>query len=481
MPTTDGYNLSSMQNDLVPLMYAMHYIGLCLGIGLLGGVLRFILSHSSKTRQQTNLPPIIPIPDDQIYSNPREAYENAFKVSGSHVVGVKKKGRNFYFELEFIVDDTLLHDVLTNNQAFNFQDGVMTLLNMKFLNDSFTDYFARHDDLVRNAIVNRMPFVINQVFPVFMKNAEKLMREVNSNQRKHVDALEFFHYSLCEAMTKVILGGGLYEGFLEQKEVIGPAIWRKLTSGHRSQAAEEESFADSEGSVLDYLTCKYASGTENVGLQTFLKISGLISGNFFAAIHITSTVSVWVLFELSRRPELVSVLREELTTLVDIPASGKELPVLSYEVVQNAKILDSFIREVLRTKGDILSVCRMIRNDVRLDGYDLPKDHLIFGLTTLLHLSPKYQGSDASEIKYDRWVLTNKSAATIGKSYLSFGLGRWACPGRALAIAEIKMLIWSIICRATPVLEGGSYDIVDRLEITARAPRGKLVLVPYST
>ncbi|KAL5513586.1 hypothetical protein ACEPAH_3985 [Sanghuangporus vaninii] len=497
------------------------YIVFCLGMSLFGGLIRLILSRTSNTGQQGVLPPIVPIPEEQIYSNPREAYEKAFKDSGSHVIGVKKKGR-----LEFIVDDTLLHDVLTDDQSFSFQDGVMTLLNMGYLSGSFTDYFERHDDLVRNAIIKRMPFVINQVFPILLKNAEILTHEVKANEKKHVDALEYFHYSLCEAMTKVILGAdflskrnvgivqrlvegscrvsGVYQNtswwgrnfprtwrtFNWLRELstsiptfyalIGPKIWRRLES-HNHELTAEESFANSEGSVLDYLAYKYTSRNRHIDLKNFLKITGLIAGNFFAAIHLTSTVSVWVLFELAKRPELVCILREEFSAVVDISASDGRNPTISCEAVHNTKIIDSFIREVLRTKGDILSVCRMVRNDVKLGGYDLPKGHLIFGLTPLLHLNPKYQTPDASEIKYDRWILTNKSAATTGRTHLSFGPGRWACPGRTLAIAEIKMLVWSIIYRATPLLEGDSYEIVDKLEITARAPRGNLILEPCST
>jgi hypothetical protein len=33
-----------------------------------------------------------------------------------------------------------------------------------------------------------------------------------------------------------------------------------------------------------------------------------------------------------------------------------------------------------------------------------------------------------------RWVSSGKSAGTVGPGYLAFGLGRWSCPGRFLAV-----------------------------------------------
>jgi len=64
-------------------------------------------------------------------------------------------------------------------------------------------------------------------------------------------------------------------------------------------------------------------------------------------------------------------------------------------------------------------------------------------------------------------------------SYISFGLGRWACPGRILAVSKIKMIVWSLIAKATPRLKGNKYDIVDPLNTTSVPPEGELILEPF--
>lgn len=58
---------------------------------------------------------------------------------------------------------------------------------------------------------------------------------------------------------------------------------------------------------------------------------------------------------------------------------------------------------------------------------------VIFPFTHLSYRSPDFT-QDPDEFNAMRWVGTRKSAATVGPGYLAFGLGRWACPGRFLAV-----------------------------------------------
>ena len=59
----------------------------------------------------------------------------------------------------------------------------------------------------------------------------------------------------------------------------------------------------------------------------------------------------------------------------------------------------------------------------------------MFPLATLTHMSTSYHGPDAEEFDGLRWVESGKGAATINQTYFPFGLGRWACPGRVLAVS----------------------------------------------
>ena len=70
---------------------------------------------------------------------------------------------------------------------------------------------------------------------------------------------------------------------------------------------------------------------------------------------------------------------------------------------------------------------------------------ILIPVATLAHLNPRYHGEKASEFIGDRWVGSDKQAVTLSSTYFPFGLGRWACPGRFLAVAgELLYLLSSI-------------------------------------
>lgn len=86
---------------------------------------------------------------------------------------------------------------------------------------------------------------------------------------------------------------------------------------------------------------------------------------------------IWAILELARRPELLEGLREEIITEADVNGAQR----LTYASIRNAERLDSFIREVMRTKGDTLSAVRHTTREVQIAGYKIPSGQSI-GATT---------------------------------------------------------------------------------------------------
>ena len=60
-------------------------------------------------------------------------------------------------------------------------------------------------------------------------------------------------------------------------------------------------------------------------------------------------------------------------------------------------------------------------------------DSLICPLTSLTHRSRRIYGKGATEFDPRRWA-EGPASSTVGQGYLPFGFGRWACPGRILAV-----------------------------------------------
>ncbi|KAK7451680.1 hypothetical protein VKT23_012357 [Stygiomarasmius scandens] len=150
----------------------------------------------------------------------------------------------------------------------------------------------------------------------------------------------------------------------------------------------------------------------------------------FASVHQTAIVIIWVVFKLAQHPEYLDKLRAEI-----IYESSNHGDTLTLSSLKNAELLDSFIREVFRTKGDTLSTVRFTTVKTTLAGYNIPQGSFVIPLASLSNFNTDQHGDDAEIFIGDRWVGQGKPAAMVSPSYYPFGLGRWACPGRQLAIA----------------------------------------------
>lgn len=82
---------------------------------------------------------------------------------------------------------------------------------------------------------------------------------------------------------------------------------------------------------------------------------------------------VWVTYHLALRPDCQKSLRDELNDLTGPENSDYKGSSMGYLELRNAVQADSFIREVLRMKGDSVNVVRSSIRDVELGGYMIPK------------------------------------------------------------------------------------------------------------
>lgn len=76
--------------------------------------------------------------------------------------------------------------------------------------------------------------------------------------------------------------------------------------------------------------------------------------------------------ELARKPEYLASLREELLDIAEQDGPNGQLR-LSGQSVRQAHRLDSFIREVMRLKGDTLSHIRVTTGDISLGKFVIPR------------------------------------------------------------------------------------------------------------
>ncbi|RUP51805.1 cytochrome P450 [Jimgerdemannia flammicorona] len=139
-----------------------------------------------------------------------------------------------------------------------------------------------------------------------------------------------------------------------------------------------------------------------------------ISKNFisliFVSIHTTTQNASLVLYALADYEEYVQeLLDEQKAVLAEEEAEEKGVEFgFSPDALKKMVKLDSFLRESLMFDEEL-------------------------------------QGPDPENFNPWRFVNKNKQASKVGMDFLRFGMGKHACPGRFLAIQEIKTIMSMIL------------------------------------
>ncbi|CAF1038046.1 unnamed protein product [Rotaria sordida] len=172
-------------------------------------------------------------------------------------------------------------------------------------------------------------------------------------------------------------------------------------------------------------------------------IGALQAGIIWAAVVNTAIMSCWSLVDLLLHPEALEAVKQELKENI----SSSSTLIYDKETLAKLKILESCINESMRHIFNTVSA-RQAKIDTIIECLDktkvgLRKGDMLVYPTFLKHFDPNLFGPNPYEYQYDRFI--KKPNEPKAPSVMLFGCGPHMCPGRFLAINEIKMLITVII------------------------------------
>ncbi|PKY43558.1 cytochrome P450 [Rhizophagus irregularis] len=127
--------------------------------------------------------------------------------------------------------------------------------------------------------------------------------------------------------------------------------------------------------------------------------------------------------------------------------------------LNNMKKLDSFIRESLRLTGFITGLQHAILKDYTFsNGLQVPENYLIDLYFDDIYGDESLQGPNPKSFEPFRHLDANVPASKVTRNYLAFGGGKHACPGRQLAINEIKFFMHNAILKYNFRTESGKIE-----------------------
>jgi cytochrome P450 family 135 len=138
----------------------------------------------------------------------------------------------------------------------------------------------------------------------------------------------------------------------------------------------------------------------------------------------TATALAWAFELLFRRPDA-------LERLVDEVRGGEE-----------TTYLDAVIEETLRLRPVVPFVGRTLRQDMTIDGFDLPSGTDVFPAIYLAHTNPK-SFPEPYAFRPERFI----EGSTDTYSWIPFGGGTRRCIGAAFAQFEMRVVLQTVLSR----------------------------------
>jgi cytochrome P450 len=183
-----------------------------------------------------------------------------------------------------------------------------------------------------------------------------------------------------------------------------------------------------------------------------------------AAIHTTTEATTQALIDVSRNPEIVGPLREEIISVVSENGWTKAS-------LQKLRLMDSFLKESQRfTPMGEVSMNRYVEREFELsDGTVIPKGSRFFvaGAYTDPAVYENPEKFDAFRFARKRMEPGQTNAwghVTTSASHMGFGHGQHACPGRFFASNEIKVALCHLLLKYDFELLDGEVPLAYKFE-----------------
>ncbi|KAF4992095.1 hypothetical protein FDECE_13817 [Fusarium decemcellulare] len=220
------------------------------------------------------------------------------------------------------------------------------------------------------------------------------------------------------------------------REIFQPYVDRRAAAKTAARARNEAPLFDDS---LEWFEREYETGCDPAVSQITLTLG---------AIHITTDLLQAAMFDIALHPELFSLLRDEIVTVLS--ANG-----LNKASLNNLKLMDSVLKESLRMNPVFLGIFRRkALDDITLkDGTTIVKGTRI--VVDCTHMWSQSYWKNADTYDAFRFLRMRETPGQDHQAYLvntspnhlGFGHGQHACPGRFFAAAEVKVALCHLLSK----------------------------------
>jgi cytochrome P450 len=284
---------------------------------------------------------------------------------------------------------------------------------MRFTIDITTNFAFGYDiNLLENESVN------------FQGHLERLLAGLN---RRTSAPFPYWHY------IKLPSDYALEKSLAIVKGTIG-----EFMEQTRQRMENEPKLAEKPTNFLEALLLTRDEEDKSLSYE---EIHGNVLTMLLAGEDMTANTFSWVFYFMTEYPEVQHKMQQEVDADLDKPSILSDI-----NSVEKLAYIEAVILETLRLKSAAPLMFLETNIEIELKGVTIPKETPIMLLTRYGALQED-NFTDALHFKPERWLEFKSTRCTHNRNAsLPFGAGSRACPGRNLAMLEIKMAM-AMVCK----------------------------------
>ncbi len=183
----------------------------------------------------------------------------------------------------------------------------------------------------------------------------------------------------------------------------------------------------------------------------------------------TAHTLAWVVHQLCERPDVVARMRAEVDG-----ALGRELTPPDFESAQNLPYLDAVASETMRLRPVAPFLGLEANEDVVVGDVLVPKGSWVDTLVRLPALDAE-KFAEPEAFRPERWLDERPSTEPhVPGASMPFGSGPRICPGRSLALTEMRVVLATLVRNFDVERVGAADDVREHFAFTM-SPRGLTV------
>ena len=219
------------------------------------------------------------------------------------------------------------------------------------------------------------------------------------------------------------------------------AIKEFIRQGRRHLEENPEKREQPENLLQSLLVSADEEGHEVGGKKGFSEdeIADNVLTMLLAGEDTTANTLAWTLYYLAKYPAIQENMRAELRSVLGV--GGIE----SYGQLHQLPYLDGVINETMRLKPVAPINALQALRDVELGEWLIKKGDSLTILTRVMAMN-NAEFPDAEAFNPQRWITPPGEERQFNpRSFMPFGSGPRLCPGRSLALAEIKVVLAMVV------------------------------------